>query len=54
MTIEEAADYLAVHVSTVYRLARQGVIPAVQVGKQWRIHRGTLEDWIQQQIRKNQ
>ncbi len=53
MTIEEAADYLRFHPSTVYRLARQGAIPAVKVGKQWRIHRKTLDDWVQQQIRKS-
>ena len=51
ITFEEAADYLRFHPSTVYRLARQGAIPAVKVGKQWRIHRKTLDDWVQQQIR---
>lgn len=51
MTVEEAAEYLRFHPSIVYRLARQKAIPAVKVGKQWRIHRGTLDDWVQEQIR---
>jgi excisionase family DNA binding protein len=54
MTIEEAADYLRFHPSTVYRLARQGAIPAVKVGKQWRIHRQTLEDWVRRQMQGSQ
>jgi excisionase family DNA binding protein len=53
MTIEEAAEYLRFHPSTVYRLARQGAIPAVKVGKQWRIHRQTLDNWVQKQISSN-
>jgi excisionase family DNA binding protein len=53
MTIEEAAEYLRFHPSTVYRLARQGAIPAVKVGKQWRIHRQTLDEWVQKQISGN-
>jgi excisionase family DNA binding protein len=52
MTIEEAADYLRFHASTVYRLARQGAIPAVKVGKQWRIHRPTLEEWVRSQMQQ--
>ena len=46
MTIEEVAEYLRFHPSTVYRLVRQGRLPAVKVGKQWRFHRQALEDWL--------
>ncbi len=44
MTIEEAAQYLRLHPSTVYRLVRLSKLPAVKVGKQWRLDRGALED----------
>jgi len=46
MTIEEVAEYLRVHPSTVYRLVRQGALPAVKIGKQWRVDRETLEEWL--------
>lgn len=46
MTIEEVAECLRVHPSTVYRLVRQRVIPAVKIGKQWRVDSQTLEDWL--------
>ena len=46
MTIEEVAEYLRVHPSTVYRLVRQGSLPAVKIGKQWRVDREALEEWL--------
>ncbi len=46
MTVEEAAQYLRLHPSTVYRLVRLSKLPAVKVGKQWRLDRETLEDWL--------
>ena len=47
MTIEEAAQYLRFHPSTVYRLARRGKLPAVKVGKQWRLDREALDKQLQ-------
>ena len=47
MTIEEVAGYLRIPVSTVYRLAQQGRIPASKVGRQWRFSRRALERWIE-------
>lgn len=46
MTIEEVAGYVRLHPSTVYRLVRSGVMPGVKVGKQWRVDRQTLDDWL--------
>ncbi len=48
MTVEEAAQYLRFHPSTVYRLVRLGKLPAVKVGKQWRLDRVTLEGWLRE------
>jgi excisionase family DNA binding protein len=47
MTIEEVASYLRIPVSTVYRLAQQGRIPASKVGRQWRFSRRALERWLE-------
>ncbi len=46
MTVREVADYLRMHEMTIYRMARQGEIPAYKVGKRWRFHRSRLEDWL--------
>jgi excisionase family DNA binding protein len=46
MTITEAADYLRVSRSSLYKLAQGGKIPCQKVGRHWRFHRVTLENWI--------
>lgn len=43
LTCEEAAAFLRVHPRTVYRLLREGKLPGVKVGRQWRIRRTDLE-----------
>jgi excisionase family DNA binding protein len=46
MTPREAADYLSVHVRTLYRLAKNGGIPCRKVGGSWRFKRDALDDWL--------
>jgi excisionase family DNA binding protein len=46
MTIEDVAVFLRIPASSVYKLAQGGKIPAQKVGKHWRFHRPTLEQWI--------
>ena len=48
MTVQEAADYLRVTKKTIYRLLRQGKIPATKVGKQWRFDRAAIDEWLRQ------
>ena len=38
----EVADYLCIHVNTVYKLIHTGILPAFRVGKSWRIRREDL------------
>lgn len=46
MTIEEVADYLQISPSTVYKLARHGILPGRKVGNNWRFLRAGIEDWL--------
>jgi len=46
MTLEEVADYLRVTKTTVYRLLRQGKIPANKVGRQWRFDKTSIDKWL--------
>jgi excisionase family DNA binding protein len=46
LTAIEAALYLKVHVRTIYRLAKKGLIPASKVGGHWRLKRATLDEWL--------
>jgi excisionase family DNA binding protein len=46
MTIEECAKYLKTSVSTIYKLAQEGKIPATKVGNQWRFRKEKLDEWL--------
>jgi excisionase family DNA binding protein len=46
LTPREAADYLCVHVRTIYRLVKNGDIPGRKVGGSWRFKKDALDEWI--------
>ena len=46
LTIKEAASYLRMSPLTLYRMASKGILPAVKVGRHWRIHNDALESWL--------
>jgi len=46
MTLEEVAQFLHVHPSTVYRLLRTHKIPAFKMGSDWRFNQESIEQWI--------
>jgi excisionase family DNA binding protein len=46
MTVREVADYLRMHEMTIYRMARQGEIPAYKVGNRWRFNKSRLQEWL--------
>ena len=48
MTPDEVARRLSVTRLTVYRLLKRGEIPAFKVGRQWRVKREILDDWIEE------
>jgi len=46
LTPREAAEYLSVHVRTIYRLVKNGEIPGRKVGGSWRFKKDTLDGWL--------
>ena len=46
ITLEEVAEFLRVHPSTVYRLLRSHSIPAFKLGSDWRFNQESIERWI--------
>lgn len=43
LNIREVSDYLRIPVSTVYKLIQTGKIPAVKLGKHWRLMKKDLD-----------
>ena len=46
MTLEEVSRYLRINKSTVYRMARDGTLPAWKLGNVWRYKKDSIERWI--------
>jgi excisionase family DNA binding protein len=42
LDVDDVAEYLGVEQSTVQRWCREGSIPAMKIGKEWRIRRDAL------------
>lgn len=48
LTLEEVAEFLHVHPSTVYRLLKNRRIPAFRVGSDWRFNRESIDQWVKE------
>jgi excisionase family DNA binding protein len=46
MTPREAAEYLSVHVRTIYRLVKNREIPGRKIGGSWRFKKNALDEWL--------
>ena len=53
MTLREVAKYLGLHVMTVYKLTREGRVPAAKIGGQWRFKRNVLDEWLETQMQRH-
>jgi excisionase family DNA binding protein len=47
---EEAATLLKIHPKTLQKLARDGKIPGVRIGKLWAFRASTLNRWLEQKM----
>ena len=47
LTAEEAAEYLKMALSTLYRFMRSGQVPCFKLGNQWRFKKSVLDEWME-------
>ena len=47
---EEAVSLLKIHPKTLQKMARNGEIVGVQMGKLWRLRASILNAWLQQKV----
>lgn len=50
LTAAEVADQLRVSTMTIYRLIRSGELPAVRVGRNYRVRAGDLAAYLDAQV----
>ena len=46
LSVEELSEYLDSSLSTVYKLAQNGEIPAQKLGRKWRFSREKINEWL--------
>ena len=46
MTVKELSDYLRLDRMTIYKMLKEGSIPASRIGHQWRFFRADIDAWI--------
>jgi excisionase family DNA binding protein len=49
MTVNELAQYLRVHRSTIYRLLKKGQLPGFKIGSDWRFNVEVIDEWRMKQ-----
>lgn len=49
--IKQTAEYLQMNKMTVYKLAREGKIPAFKVASEWRFRKDLIDAWLMNQIK---
>jgi excisionase family DNA binding protein len=45
LTLENVAEYLRVHPSTIYRLLKRNQLPAFKLGRDWRFNQESIDRW---------
>ena len=45
LTVNELAEYLRVHRSTIYRLLKKGRLPGFKIGSDWRFNVEVIDEW---------
>lgn len=50
MTVHEVAEYLRLSEAKVYKLAKEGLVPALRMGRSWRFKKEIIDEWIRQEI----
>ena len=48
LTIEELATYLKISKSSLYKIVREGKIPAQKVGRHWRFRKSAIDLWLEE------
>lgn len=46
MTVEELGRYLRFTKKTIYKLLKQGNVPAIKIGNKWRFDKAAIDKWL--------
>jgi excisionase family DNA binding protein len=49
MTVHDVAEYLRLSEAKVYKMANEGHVPALRMGKTWRFKKELIDEWIRKE-----
>ena len=49
MTVHDVAEYLRLSEAKVYKMANEGRVPALRIGKTWRFKKELIDEWIRRE-----
>lgn len=49
LSVADICEYMGVSTSVVTTQLRNGTLPAVKFGREWRVNRSDFEDWLNDQ-----
>ena len=49
MTVHDVAEYLRLSEAKVYKMANEGHVPALRMGKTWRFKKELIDEWIRRE-----
>ena len=52
LNLQEACQFLRISKPMLYKYIRTGEIPAFKMGRVWRFHKASLEDWVKERMRQ--
>jgi len=50
MTVHDVAEYLRLSEAKVYKMANEGRVPALRMGKTWRFKKELIDEWIRREM----
>lgn len=53
LTVKEVAKYLKMKPVTIYKLSKEGKIPAFRVASYWRFKKDLIDKWLIEESKKN-
>ena len=53
MTVHDVAEYLRLSEAKVYKMANDGHIPALRMGKTWRFKKELIDEWIRRETEQS-
>jgi excisionase family DNA binding protein len=53
MDVRMCARYMRISADTLYKYVSDGFIPAFKMGNRWRFRKTMIDEWMDEQIKKN-